>query len=342
MATSCNATSTTRFGLRRACHGGAGSYTRRHGATTASGSVSTSVPGTPPPSCAGRTATPARCCSTGLRCCRAPSTPSRTAGCWSAGTRSTRPGSTRPGSSRTRSAGSTGATARTRRCGSATRRSRVTAMVAAVLGRVGDEAVRVSGVRLDDLSVTLTHPAGWDGRAHRRRCAGPAGRPACREPAPGGRAGRGGRLLRVRAGALDPARLGPGGLRLRRRHVRRERGRPVARRPGGYRVLAVAGLPDVGGVDLDAALLAPRRADPPRTPTRRPGSGWTSRRRPADRRHRRHLVEDVRAAKEMLSRATTATVPVPLLELEARVSRDEFDDAGPAAARARRSARRPT
>ena len=54
-------------------------------------------------------------------------------------------------------------------------------------------------------------------------------------------------------------------------------------------------------------------------------AGWRSRQTPADRRHRRHLLEDVRAAKEMLSRAESATVPVPLLEQEVRVTRDEFD-----------------
>ena len=37
----------------------------------------------------------------------------------------------------------------------------VTTMIAAVLSRVKDEAVRVSGARVDDL--TLTHPAGWSG-----------------------------------------------------------------------------------------------------------------------------------------------------------------------------------
>src|SRR5262249_39471075 len=40
----------------------------------------------------------------------------------------------------------------------------------------------------------------------------------------------------------------------------------------------------------------------------------------------RSLVGEVRAAKEMLSRATTASVPVPLLELEARVTRVEFEE----------------
>ena len=83
-------------------------------------------------------------------------------------------------------------------------------------------------------------------------------------------------------------------------------------------------LDNLGGVDLDAALLefvatvhrgqnpdAWQRLEDPQTP--------------ADRRHRRHLIEDVRAAKEMLSRAASAMVPVPLLEMEARVSREEFD-----------------
>jgi hypothetical protein len=200
----------------------------------------------------------------------------------------------------------------------------LTALVAAVLGRVGEEAVRVAGVGLGDLGVTLTHPAGWDDpRTGALREAGR--RAGLREP----------RLVAepVAAAGYFVSVLGrsiPAGSAL----VVYDFGAgtfdasvvvPSPDDAGGYRVLAVAGLADVGGVDLDAALLrhvarTHHDADP---------EAWqrlAEPQTPADRRHRRHLVEDVRAAKEMLSRASTATVPVPLLELEARVSRDEFND----------------
>jgi Hsp70 protein len=194
----------------------------------------------------------------------------------------------------------------------------VTTMIAAVLSRVKDEAVRVSGIRIDDL--TLTHPAGWSGARLARltdasRLAGLPDPGMMPEPVAAagyfvsvlGRTIPAGSALVVYdfgGGTFDASAVTPA--------------------HDGYRVLAMAGLDKLGGVDLDAALLefvttvhrgqdpqAWQRLEHPETP--------------ADRRHRRHLIEDVRAAKEMLSRAPSATVPVPLLELEARVSREEFD-----------------
>jgi actin-like ATPase involved in cell morphogenesis len=200
----------------------------------------------------------------------------------------------------------------------------LSALVAAVLGRVSEEAVRVAGVGLDDLTVTLTHPAGWD--ASRTDALREAGRRAGLNPP---------RLVAepVAAAGYFVSVLGrsiPPGAAL----VVYDFGAgtfdasvvvPSPDDAGGYRVLSIAGLPDVGGVDLDAALLhhvaqTHRDADP---------EAWQRLAEPqtaADRRHRRHLVEDVRAAKEMLSRSTAATVPVPVLELEIRVTRDEFNE----------------
>jgi molecular chaperone DnaK (HSP70) len=194
----------------------------------------------------------------------------------------------------------------------------VTAMIAAVLGRVKDEAVRVTGARVDDL--TLTHPAGWSGARVAKlveacRAAGLPDPAMVPEPVAAagyfvtvlGRSIPAGSALVVYdfgGGTFDASAVTPSG--------------------DGYEVLAVGGLDNLGGVDLDAALLefvatvhrgqnpdAWQRLEDPQTP--------------ADRRHRRHLIEDVRAAKEMLSRAASAMVPVPLLEMEARVSREEFD-----------------
>jgi Hsp70 protein len=194
----------------------------------------------------------------------------------------------------------------------------VAAMIAAVLGRVKAEAERVSSARIDD--VTLTHPAGWTGARLAKlveacRLAGLPDPAMVPEPVAAagyfvsvlGRTIPSGSALVVYdfgGGTFDASAVAPA--------------------QDGYRVLAMAGLDNLGGVDLDAALLefiatvhrgqgpeAWQRLEEPLTP--------------ADRRHRRHLVEDVRAAKEMLSRAASASVPVPVLELEARISREEFD-----------------
>jgi hypothetical protein len=194
----------------------------------------------------------------------------------------------------------------------------VTTMIAAVLSRVKDEAVRVSGARVDDL--TLTHPAGWSGARLTKltdasRLAGLPDPAMVPEPVAAagyfvsvlGRTIPSGSALVVYdfgGGTFDASAVTPV--------------------PDGYRVLAMAGLDNLGGVDLDAALLefvatVHRGQDP---------QAWQRLEHPdtpADRRHRRHLIEDLRAAKEMLSRAPSAAVPVPLLELEARVSREEFD-----------------
>jgi molecular chaperone DnaK (HSP70) len=201
----------------------------------------------------------------------------------------------------------------------------VAAMVSAVLARIAEEAVRVSGVPVSGMAVTLTHPAAWDAArlALLQRAGAGAGLPEPRllpEPVAAagyfvsvlGRTIPAGSALVVYdfgAGTFDASVVVPDG---------------TDQATGGYRVLALAGLVDVGGVDLDAALLrhvAASHRDTDPDAWDRLGAPAT----PADRRHRRHLVEDVRAAKEMLSRATTATVPVPLLELEVRVTRAEFD-----------------
>jgi len=195
----------------------------------------------------------------------------------------------------------------------------VTAAIAAVLARVRDEAVRVSAVQSDH--VVLTHPADWAPArvARLTEAADRAGLPApdlLPEP--------------VAAAAYFMSVLGreiPDGSAL----VVYDFGggtfdaSVVAPAADGYRVLAVRGIEQLGGADIDAVLFehvarqyrdrypeAWRGIDDPQTP--------------ADRRHRRHLLEDVRAAKEMLSRADTASVPIPVLEQETTVTRAEFED----------------
>ena len=108
----------------------------------------------------------------------------------------------------------------------------------------------------------------------------------------------------------------------------------AGRSPDGLRVLATGGLDDLGGTDIDAALAghlgqmlsvtagpAWHRLDHPRTAT--------------DLRDRQMFWSEVRAAKEMLSRASSAPVQVPGTEHGLHLTRVELDRvAGPLVDRA--------
>jgi molecular chaperone DnaK (HSP70) len=139
----------------------------------------------------------------------------------------------------------------------------VTAMVAAVFARVRDEAVRVSGVTAGDLALTVTHPAAWgpDRTKTLTDAARLADLPDPRlVPEPVAAAGYFSSVLgrTIPTGsALVVYDFGGGTFDAS----------VVSPVDGGYVVLALDGLPDVGGVDLDAALLrhvadAHRDADP--------------------------------------------------------------------------------
>ncbi|WP_018686250.1 Hsp70 family protein [Actinokineospora enzanensis] len=78
----------------------------------------------------------------------------------------------------------------------------------------------------------------------------------------------------------------------------------------GFVVLAEAGLPDLGGLDVDQALLE----HVGRQVSQRDPASWQRLLRPestADRRAQRALREDVKAAKEALSRHPQTEVPLP-------------------------------
>ncbi|MGH3747438.1 MAG: Hsp70 family protein [Micromonosporaceae bacterium] len=98
----------------------------------------------------------------------------------------------------------------------------------------------------------------------------------------------------------------------------------VQNQHGSFQVIGSGGAEDLGGLDFDAALvdhlgrlLAERRPEVwrqlsvPATPT--------------DRRHRRLFWEDVRGAKEMLSRAAVAPVPIPGVDQALHLTREEFE-----------------
>ncbi|MGW0435816.1 Hsp70 family protein [Micromonospora sp. NPDC003197] len=98
----------------------------------------------------------------------------------------------------------------------------------------------------------------------------------------------------------------------------------VERAEVGLRVLATGGLDDLGGLDIDEALVAHlgqlagiRNADL-----------WQRLREPqtaADRRDRQSFWTEVRTAKEMLSRTTVAPVHVPGLDEPMHLTREELD-----------------
>jgi hypothetical protein len=103
----------------------------------------------------------------------------------------------------------------------------------------------------------------------------------------------------------------------------------VARTAEGFEVLAVDGRDDIGGLDVDAAIvehLGVRCAELNPVAWRRltfPGTV-------EERRAQRQLWDDVRVAKERLSRTQSADLVIPLLDLEVHLTRDELETlAGP-------------
>ncbi|GLY03654.1 MULTISPECIES: Hsp70 family protein [Actinoplanes] len=91
----------------------------------------------------------------------------------------------------------------------------------------------------------------------------------------------------------------------------------VARTSSGFEVLAVDGRDDLGGLDVDAAVVEHLKSDE-WAPLMEPGTV-------EERRARRQLWDDVRIAKERLSRAQSADFVVPLLDVEAHLTRDELE-----------------
>ncbi len=195
-------------------------------------------------------------------------------------------------------------------------------LLAAALRRVADKAAETCGALPP---ATLTCPAAW-GTARRtvlREAAARAGWRGVRlvdEPVAAARYFTSVLARPVAPGAaLAVFDLGGGTLDVA----------VVRRDPNGFTALGSGGLEDLGGLDFDAALvehLGERITDAdPRL--------WASLRNPtgpAERRNHRLFWEDVRAAKEMLSRSSTAPVAVPGLEQPLHLTRQEFEQlAGP-------------
>ncbi len=91
-----------------------------------------------------------------------------------------------------------------------------------------------------------------------------------------------------------------------------------------FTVISSGGEENLGGLDLDAALVAHLGG----LIGRRHPQIWQHLSRPtstADRRYRRLFWEDVRGAKEMLSRAASAPLPVPGVDQAVHLTRDELE-----------------
>jgi len=196
----------------------------------------------------------------------------------------------------------------------------VTEVFAAVLGKVGAETVRqLGGARPDE--VRLTHPAQWGPvrrnvllSAARQASLGadvvlvpePVAAAAHFASFPGHSLGQDQALAvyDLGAGTFDVAVVGA--------------------TTSGFTVLAEAGLPDLGGLDVDQALLSHvgtqiSQHDP---------HGWQRLLRPestADRRAARALREDVQAAKEALSGHPQTDLPLPEPFPDVLVTRAELE-----------------
>ncbi|NUT53505.1 MAG: Hsp70 family protein [Saccharothrix sp.] len=177
----------------------------------------------------------------------------------------------------------------------------VTDALAAVLRRVLDETTRqLGGEPLDE--IRLTHPAQW-GPTRRNvllsaaRLAGVNGEIVL-VPEPVAAASHYASLAVGQALAVYDLGAGTFDVAI------------VGATQNGFTVLAEDGLPDLGGLDVDQALLE----HVGRQVSHRDPAAWQRLLRPestADRRARRTLQEDVRAAKESLSRHAHTEVPMP-------------------------------
>jgi hypothetical protein len=189
-------------------------------------------------------------------------------------------------------------------------------LLAALLDRVAAEARRVAGRALDE--VVLTHPASW--ASVRLGILADAATRAdlgvvrfVPEPVAaatyfatvGERRIAPGRCIVVYdlgAGTFDVSVL-----------------RPHA---GGFETLATAGLDDVGGLDLDAAVITHARAHTAGVTDAWRRLDWPQ--TPADQRARQQLWSGAKATKEHLSRHAATDLHVPIADMQVHVTREEL------------------
>jgi hypothetical protein len=194
-------------------------------------------------------------------------------------------------------------------------------LIASVLGRVVVEARRVAGGAVGGAvgGATITYPAAW---AQTRRGV---------LVAAAERAGLAPVSLVPEPVAAASVFVGMSGAPVGATFVVYDLGAgtfdaTVVRRTadGGFDVLSTEGLPQSGGLDIDAAIVAYLGA----VYSTRDPQLWGRLLRPtstAERRANRLLWEDVRSAKEMLSRASSTMIHIPLADEDAPLGRDQFE-----------------
>ncbi|GAB3308738.1 Hsp70 family protein [Epidermidibacterium keratini] len=193
--------------------------------------------------------------------------------------------------------------------------------IAAVLGRVLQEFQRQFGGERPDV-VRLTHPARW--RKSRREVLMEAAREAgvsddpILVPEPVGAAThfatQGGHNM-APGSALAVYDLGGGTFDVA----------IVQKTDAGYEVIAEQGLPDLGGLDFDHAILehvgkAQEQTNP---------DEWSKLNRPTDtasRRAQRALAVDIKEGKEALSRNPHTDIAFPAPFDDVHLTRSEFED----------------
>lgn len=192
-------------------------------------------------------------------------------------------------------------------------------LVATVLRRVAAESYRVAGAHPRE--VNLTHPATWPPQRRQTlsQAAIAAGFPGpflSSEPVAAASYFVGTVGTHVPVGGIAVVYdFGAGTFDAS--VVRRNAG-------GGFDVLASEGLPDAGGLDVDAAVVAYLG----RNFAGREGDQWRRLTNPeteSDRRAAWQLWEDARLAKEMLSRAATTYVHVPLFDESVPIGREQLE-----------------
>ncbi|SDD55671.1 Hsp70 family protein [Glycomyces harbinensis] len=195
------------------------------------------------------------------------------------------------------------------------REYQVADLIAAVLDAVADECRRVVG---HPAQVTLTVPAEW-GPARRRVVEDAAARSGLGQvrlvPEPVAAATYYAEALKHRmavGASIVVYDLGAGTFDA-----------SVVRRTGdGFETVALDGRSDLGGLDIDAALIEHLGV------TYGTRDGWKRLINPTtieERRHFREFQEEVRSAKERLSRHQQADIAIPLLDVEAHLTRTELE-----------------
>ncbi|WP_168801790.1 Hsp70 family protein [Glycomyces buryatensis] len=97
----------------------------------------------------------------------------------------------------------------------------------------------------------------------------------------------------------------------------------LRRSAGGFDILAVDGALDLGGLDFDQALAQHLAASVQPDDER-----WTRIMSPtenADLRYRATFMEEVRQAKERLSRSVSTDLTIPLIDVDAHLTREELE-----------------